>query len=204
MRIRREFQAAVAPRNDHREEALRLDEGPHRRGTGRRAGAVMSQSSSMAHRSSQGPSRKACSAGVSAGALADMSFCQFGPAGEQFSVPPHRSRIERLAFRGGHRRQQPAVASQEGPGDEAQPQAAARFNSSSSAIGSGNQRLPPDGRAPSAQVKRAAARPARRSSKRDSHGDRRECRMAPTNSTAQARRLCPRSSATLIHGTPHS
>jgi hypothetical protein len=40
---------------------------------------VMSQSSSMAHKSSQGPSRKACSAAVSVGTFADISFCQSGP-----------------------------------------------------------------------------------------------------------------------------
>jgi hypothetical protein len=40
---------------------------------------VMSQSSSIAHKSSHGPSRKACSAGVSTGTFADMSFAQSGP-----------------------------------------------------------------------------------------------------------------------------
>ncbi len=39
MRIGREFQAAVAPRNDHGEEALGLDEGPHLGRAGRRADA---------------------------------------------------------------------------------------------------------------------------------------------------------------------
>jgi hypothetical protein len=40
---------------------------------------VMSQSSSMAHKSSQGPSRNACSSAVSTGTLADMSLGQSGP-----------------------------------------------------------------------------------------------------------------------------
>ena len=40
---------------------------------------VMSQSSSMAHKSSHGPSRNACSASVSVGTFADISFCQSGP-----------------------------------------------------------------------------------------------------------------------------
>ena len=40
---------------------------------------VISQSSSIAHSVSQGPSRNACSALVSTGGFADMSFCQFGP-----------------------------------------------------------------------------------------------------------------------------
>ncbi len=40
---------------------------------------VMSQSSSIAHKSSHGPSRNACSSAVSVGTFADMSFCQSGP-----------------------------------------------------------------------------------------------------------------------------
>ncbi len=65
---------------------------------------VISQSSSIAHSSSHGPSRNACSAGLSAGGFRRHELLPVRPAGEQFAVPPHRARIERLAFGGRHRR----------------------------------------------------------------------------------------------------
>ena len=100
---------------------LRLDEGPNRGGMSARR-CVMSQSSSIAHRSSHGPSRNACSAAVSAGAFADMSFCQFGPPVN--NSPSHHTVPASSASRSVDdiARQQLAVSSHEGPRQRAHAQ----------------------------------------------------------------------------------
>ena len=98
MRIGREFQPAVAPRNDHGEEAVGLDEGPH---FGRQVGPDVRDVPVIEH-----------GAQVFARSVEKCLFrfrqCRYlrrhqllpvRPAREQFSVPPHRAGIQALRVR---------------------------------------------------------------------------------------------------------
>ncbi len=78
----------------------------------------MSQSSSMWHSSSHGPSRKACSSRREARRLGREQLAPLGRAGEQLAVPPHRAGFERFALGLRHRRQQLDVRLEEAAADD--------------------------------------------------------------------------------------
>ncbi len=121
MRIRREFQAAITPRNDHPEKAPRLDEGPHLGGQVR---AAVRNVPVIQHGAQflAGPVEKGLFLRGEHRHLGGHEFLPVGTAGKQLSVPPHRPRVQRLALRRGHGRQQSSVTAQERTRHGAQPQ----------------------------------------------------------------------------------
>ena len=88
VRIGGELQSAVLLRDDHREEAARLEVIPD---LGRQVAAPMRDVQVIEHAAqrSQGPSRKACSSAVRAGAFAGSSLRQSGPPVN--SSPSHQT-----------------------------------------------------------------------------------------------------------------
>jgi hypothetical protein len=117
VRVGREFQAAVALRDDHREEALRLDVLPHFR---RQVAAPVRDVEIVEH-AAQRLARaveKRLLLGRQARAGRRMQLAPVGIAGEQLAFPPHRAGLERVALGIGHRGQQAAVGAHERPADQ--------------------------------------------------------------------------------------
>ncbi len=67
---------------------------------------VMSQSSSILHSSSHGPSMKACSSSDRRGGFRGKQLAPARRTREQLAIPPHRAGFERFALRLRHGRQQ--------------------------------------------------------------------------------------------------
>ena len=143
MRIRGEFQAAVALRNDHGEEALRLDESPDLRG---HIPAPMGDVPVVEHGAKRFAraiqerlfrSRKHRR-------LRRHELLPIGAAAEQLAVPPHGAGIQGLALRRRHRRQQSAIALEERPRDQADPQRS-HIEEQQCADGDRHERFPPGG-----------------------------------------------------------
>jgi hypothetical protein len=109
---RGEFEPAVLLRDDHREEALLLQEGPHLR---RKVGALVRDLPIVEHRA------ELVDRTVEEGALLDAEarrrngkqLVPVGRAAEELAIPPHRARIQRLTLRLRHRRQQLPVLREE-------------------------------------------------------------------------------------------
>ena len=117
MRVGGELQAAIALRDDHREEALRLDVLPDFR---RQIGAPVRDVEVIEH-AAQRLARSVEKRLLLGRQLRRRSGVQLAPvgiAGEQLSLPPHRAGLERVALGIGHRGQQAPIGAHERPADQ--------------------------------------------------------------------------------------
>ncbi len=121
VRVGGELETAVPLRDDHREEALLLQEVPD---LGRQVGATVGDVPVVDHAAEffARAVDERLLVGRQPGRLRRQELVPVGAAREQFAVPPHGAGFERLALRIRHRRQHAAVRLQERPGDEAQPE----------------------------------------------------------------------------------
>ncbi len=117
VRVSGEFQAAVAARNDHREEAAALEEVPHLR---RQVGALVRDVPVIEH------AAQLLARPVEEGQFLGRQLRWCGAhellparrAAEQLPVPPHGAGLQRLLFGLRHRGQQPQVGLHERPRDQ--------------------------------------------------------------------------------------
>ena len=118
MRVGGELEAAVPLRDDHREEALLLQEVPD---LGWQVGATVGDVPVVDHAAEffARAVDEGLLVGREPGCLRRQQLVPVGAAREQLAVPPHGAGFERLAFGVRHRRQQPAVRPQERSRDEA-------------------------------------------------------------------------------------
>ena len=121
MRIGREFQATVLLLDDHREEALALEEVPD---FGRHVTAAMRDVEIVDHPAEflAGPIEKSLFLGGEHRRFRAEQFRPVGLAGEEFAVPPHGAGFEGFALGRRHRRQHPSVDAHERPSQQALPQ----------------------------------------------------------------------------------
>ena len=118
VRVRGELQAAVLLRDDHREEALRLDVVPQVR---RQVGAAVRDVPVVDHPAQlfARPVDECLLLSGQTRRRGRQQLVPVGAAGEQLAVPPDRSRFERILLGLRHRRQHASIRAQERTRDEA-------------------------------------------------------------------------------------
>ena len=106
--VRGEFETAVLLLDDHREEAVALEEVPH---LGRHVAAAMRDVEVVDHPAQlfAGSIEERLLLGRQLRRLGAEQFRPVGFAGEQFAVPPDRAGLERFALGARHRRQHATV-----------------------------------------------------------------------------------------------